>query len=119
MSAKPDPRPAPGTVLCRLDDIPNPGSRAFAWGNFGNEFRIFVLRQGDLVRAYVNECPHARHPLDWNQGQVFDLDRKLLLCASHGAKFRPEDGVCVSGPCIGKALTAVGINCVSDQLILS
>jgi nitrite reductase/ring-hydroxylating ferredoxin subunit len=71
---------------------------------------MFVVRKGALVRAYVNECPHARHPLDWNLGQVFDPSRELLVCASHGAKFRPEDGVCVDGPCLGKVLTEVGID---------
>lgn len=111
MSVRPDPRPPAGTVLCRLDDIPDPGSRAFFWGEFGNEFRMFVVRKGELLRAYVNECPHARHPLDWNKGQVFDVDGKLLVCASHGARFRPEDGHCVFGPCLGKALTPVAVEC--------
>jgi len=116
VSAKPDPRPAPGTLLCRLDELADPGSRAFAWGEFGNEFRMFVVRKGALVRAYVNECPHARHPLDWNLGQVFDPSRELLVCASHGAKFRPEDGVCVEGPCLGKSLMPVEID-VGDKTV--
>lgn len=113
-----DPRPASGTVLCRIEDIPDPGSRAFAWGEFGNEFRMFVLRRGELVRAYVNECPHARHPLDWNDGKVFNLERTLVLCSSHGALFRPDDGVCVLGPCVGKALTAVEILLDDGDLVV-
>jgi len=119
MSAKSDPRPPAGTKLCRLDDIPNPGSRAFAWGEFGNEFRMFVVRKGDLLRAYVNECPHARHPLDWNQGKVFDTDGKLLVCASHGARFRPEDGHCVFGPCLGKALIGVPISVADRDIVFA
>ena len=27
--------------------------------------RGFVVRRGELVRAYVNHCPHAGFPLNW------------------------------------------------------
>ena len=29
----------------------------------------------------------------------------LILCGTHGALFRPDDGLCVGGPCAGKSLT--------------
>ncbi|MHB8531045.1 MAG: Rieske (2Fe-2S) protein, partial [Caulobacteraceae bacterium] len=29
----------------------------------------------------------------------------LIACASHGALFRPADGLCVGGPCAGRSLS--------------
>jgi nitrite reductase/ring-hydroxylating ferredoxin subunit len=31
----------------------------------------------------------------------------LLLCASHGALFEKEQGLCIAGPCAGKSLKPV------------
>ena len=35
-----------------------------------------------------------------------DQEGKNILCASHGAVFRIEDGVCTEGPCEGERLIA-------------
>jgi nitrite reductase/ring-hydroxylating ferredoxin subunit len=31
-------------------------------------------------------------------------DARLIECSWHGALFRPEDGLCVGGPCQGQRL---------------
>jgi nitrite reductase/ring-hydroxylating ferredoxin subunit len=61
------------------------------------------------LRAYWNACPHRLVPLDFGGLSPMSDDRKYLLCNQHGALFRPEDGVCIEGPCVGDALTAVGV----------
>ena len=33
-----------------------------------------------------------------------DAAGEHLICATHGALFRFEDGVCIAGPCAGDAL---------------
>lgn len=39
----------------------------------------------------------------------------LLMCTRHGAKFRPDDGACVHGPCPGTALSTLPIEvCTRD-----
>jgi nitrite reductase/ring-hydroxylating ferredoxin subunit len=32
-----------------------------------------------------------------------------LVCATHGALFRPADGACVAGPCAGDRLAPVDV----------
>ena len=107
-----DGAPAPGHVLCRTDDIPDVaegGAKSFRFGSGANEVRIFLLRQGDQVRAYLNASPHVLSPLDWVPDRFLDPTRTVIQCASHGAQFRIDDGFCVDGPCAGKSLTAIPI----------
>jgi len=102
--------PAPGTVLCRLDDLADGGSRVLTFcDDDGRRFEMFLHRRGDHVVAYANRCPHAGHPLDWTPGQFLDPTGRFFQCASHGARFRIEDGRCVAGPCPGRYLTQVRI----------
>ena len=102
------------TTLCRLADIPDPGSRGVAIA--GRD--IFLVRRGDLVAGYVNSCPHTGGPLDWVEHQFLDLERRRILCATHGALFRLEDGHCLAGPCRGKGLTKVAIVVVDGEVRL-
>jgi nitrite reductase/ring-hydroxylating ferredoxin subunit len=75
----------------------------------GPPVAAFAVRYRGRVRAYLNECPHARTQLDWVPGRFFDHSKLYLICATHGAQFRPEDGVCVAGPCKGSRLVAVAV----------
>jgi nitrite reductase/ring-hydroxylating ferredoxin subunit len=98
----------PGSVpLCRLDEIPDGQARGFALRGAGRELRIFVVRRGDAAFAYVNRCPHRGTPLDWTPDHLLDAEGRHLVCATHGALFRVEDGVCFAGPCAGDQLTPV------------
>ena len=76
----------------------------------------FVLRCGDEVRAYVNRCPHRGTPFNWTPDRFVDLERKHIICATHGALFRIDDGHCVAGPCAGDALVPVPLE-VRDGVI--
>jgi nitrite reductase/ring-hydroxylating ferredoxin subunit len=38
-----------------------------------------------------------------------NLDKSRILCATHGAEFRIEDGYCVLGPCTGQSLEPVAV----------
>ena len=44
-------------------------------------------------------------PLAMLPNRYLAREGDLIICASHGASFRPEDGLSVGGPCAGKALT--------------
>ena len=95
--------------LCRLDEIAEPGSRGFRLGSGSSSRALFVVRHGGRVVAYENVCPHVGSPLDWVPDRFLDIERRFILCATHGALFRIEDGHCVEGPCAGKGLTPVPI----------
>ncbi|MEQ8266067.1 MAG: Rieske (2Fe-2S) protein [Parvibaculum sp.] len=105
-------RPAPGTPLCRLDDIDAPGAKGFSFGAGPSRFDMFLVRMDDEVRAYLNECPHGRTPLDTWPGRFLTQDETRIICATHAALFRIEDGFCTSGPCAGKSLGRIEIEVV-------
>ena len=108
--------PAAGTELCRVDDIAEGAAKVFSFGDGKELFEMFVLRRPDGLFSYVNDCPHARSPLDWRPGEFLTRDKTLLLCTMHGARFTIEDGVCVLGPCLGDSLTKVPVE-VKDGVI--
>jgi nitrite reductase/ring-hydroxylating ferredoxin subunit len=92
--------------LCRLDEIEDGGAREFA-PEAGRFTGVFAVRRGVEVVVYENSCPHVGVPLNWAPDRFLDARRQHILCGTHGALFRIEDGVCIKGPCMGDALTAV------------
>ena len=93
-----------GTALCRIDEIPDGASRGFTIGSDAAKLRIFAVRRGDAVYVYVNRCPHVGTPLDWAEDEFLDQERRYIVCATHGALFRIDDGRCLAGPCQGVRL---------------
>lgn len=98
-------QPAPGTRLCGLGDVGDPGAKGFLFRDGEMLFLGFVVRRGGEVTGFVDRCPHAAMPLALIGDRYLTGEGDLILCASHGALFRPGDGTCVAGPCAGKALT--------------
>lgn len=80
---------------------------------------VLLYRSGETVRAVVNRCPHVGTPLDMSPGNVFTLDGRYLICATHGALFDPSDGRCVSGPCRNKALESLPVSVRDGQVWLA
>ncbi len=65
----------------------------------------FAIRFHGRLYAYVNSCRHETLPLDFGDARFFDEDYDALVCCHHGARYAPETGVCVAGPCEGGRLT--------------
>lgn len=75
--------------LAALADIPDGSIRKFRI-----DFRSgWLLRRGDTVKAYVDQCTHAGGSLE-RKGEVFS-------CMRHGATFSVETGVPLSGQALG------------------
>ena len=104
--------------LCALDDIPDGEARGFpaAPGGF---IGLFAVRRGEGVRVYVNSCPHVGLPLEIQPDRFLDRQGILIVCSAHGARFRVEDGVCVSGPCLGEALEGVPAQIRDGQVFVA
>lgn len=111
-------RPGPGVVLCRLDDIAEPGAKGFVFRDGSALFSGFVVRKAGEVRGYVDSCPHAGWRLAGIGDNYLTRDDRFILCAGHGALFRPEDGECVSGPCFGERLEPWPIR-VEDGVVMT
>lgn len=104
-------------VICRLRDLRATGARGFRAGGGDWPLRGFVVRSGAEVRCYVNHCPHAGHRLDLQPHHFLTADHSLIVCASHGALFEKEGGMCIAGPCTGQALRAIAV-VIRDGLVL-
>jgi nitrite reductase/ring-hydroxylating ferredoxin subunit len=78
----------------------------------------FAVRYGGKVYAYVNRCAHVPVELDWMDGAFFDYSKLYLICATHGAMYLPNTGVCVQGPCPGKRLKPVAVEERGGQVLL-
>ena len=107
-----------GTRLCRLADLGEGSPRGFELGAGTERFDLFVLRRGDALLAYRNECPHAGSPLDLMPDQFLSADGRHFQCHTHGALFRLEDGMCVAGPCLGRLLTPVAVKVENGELLI-
>lgn len=105
-------------VLCRVADLADPGARSFSAGGGDWPLRGFLVRKGERVVAYINHCPHQGHPLNLRPDAFLTPDRSLILCSSHGALFEIATGLCVDGPCAGRALKQIPIQVEAGLVIL-
>tara|TARA_B100000029_G_scaffold471771_1_gene511718 strand:+ start:615 stop:971 length:357 start_codon:yes stop_codon:yes gene_type:complete len=102
------------TVLCALTDIEDPGGKGI---RVGRRERMFVIRQGDQVFGYMNLCPHQGTTLDWKPDAFLTVEKDYIMCATHGALFEKETGVCVWGPCQGRMLAPIKVR-LEDGLVM-
>ena len=86
-------------------DLAEDAAREFAVGEEQWPLKGFVVRYDGDLYAWLNRCPHAGHALNLDPDDFFAPEASLLRCMSHGARFEPDSGLCVSGPCTGNSLT--------------
>ncbi len=67
----------------------------------GQTCRAFAIRFEGRPHAYLNRCSHVAMEMDYQPNRFFDDTGQWLLCASHGAAYRPDTGDCAGGPCKG------------------
>ena len=89
-------------ALCNSQDLVD-GGRAvpFDLVYAGQTCRAFAIRFEGRVYAYLNRCTHVAMEMDYQPDQFFDDSGRWLLCATHGAAYRPDTGACAGGPCRG------------------
>lgn len=102
----------PVITLCHSDDIPDPGARGFDIAGHS----VFAVKRDGEVFVYRNSCPHLGIELQWLEDQFLDMDGALIQCSTHGALFTIDTGLCVAGPCRGRALEPVPFETVAGEL---
>ncbi len=63
--------------------------------------RGFAIRYAGEAHAYLNRCAHVPMEMDYQPNRFFDSSGLYLMCATHGAIYRPQTGACAGGPCRG------------------
>jgi len=105
--------------LCDLDEIEDGDSNRFFAEKNGMMESYIVIRQEEQAFVYINSCPHIGTPLDLAPGRFLNPDKSMILCSTHGALFRIEDGYCISGPCAEQSLTPVPVDIRGGAIYLS
>lgn len=104
-------------LLCHMTALPDGDARGVDPLGAGQD-SILLVRQGASVYGYRDLCPHfGVTPLPWRRHAYLNHARDMIVCAAHGALFRIDDGVCVSGPCLGQALTPVQLDIRADGAV--
>ncbi len=98
-----------GKVVAAVGEVPAGTVKKF-WLICGS-YRIdcFVVNHRGQFHAYINSCRHMVTPLDFVRYQFFTEDGRHLMCATHGALYEPDTGLCVDGPCKGLSLHALPV----------
>ena len=88
--------------LCNASDLVE-GSLAVPFDVVygGETCRAFAVRFEGQPHAYLNRCSHVAMEMDFQPDRFFDDSGQWLLCATHGAVYKPETGECAGGPCRG------------------
>ena len=79
---------------------------------------LLVRTDASVVHAYLNRCPHLGVPLQWQADRFLDEDGVFIRCASHGALFERETGLCVQGPCRGDSLWQIESRVEDDAVFI-
>lgn len=91
----------------------------FPLPGLGEHVSGFVIRFQGKPYAYVNQCAHVSVELDWSEGEFFTAQQDYLICATHGAHYRPDNGFCVMGPCKGKHLKPIEVIEQNQKIIIN
>ncbi|WP_420996390.1 Rieske (2Fe-2S) protein [Cupriavidus sp. 30B13] len=92
--------------LCAAADLAEGGAGVrFVVEIGGRQVGAFAVRFDGAVHGYLNRCAHVPMELDWQEGQFFESSGLYLMCATHGAIYAPDSGLCVGGPCRGASLS--------------
>ena len=102
--------------LCSVDDLDDGTGRAFRCGEGTTAPGVIVVRRGYRLWAYVNNCPHNHIPLDALHPRFVTHDGEWIVCSTHEAVFRFEDGYCEDGPCRGRSLEAVAVTVIDGRI---
>ncbi|RIX49579.1 MAG: Rieske (2Fe-2S) protein [Rhodocyclales bacterium GT-UBC] len=96
--------------LCHLSELGEGSARGFLPDEDGQD-RIFIVCHEGRLHAWRNACPHlAGAPMAWKRDAYLSPDGRQVMCHAHGARFEPDSGLCVHGPCLGQRLESVALH---------
>ena len=102
-----------GVYLCPARTVGEGSARGFDPFGQGRDTVLLVRWQGQL-RAWRNRCPHLEVPMHYRKDRFMAADGQRIVCFAHGAQFRPDNGLCVLGPCLGQSLQPLALH-VDEQ----
>lgn len=98
-----------GPAAVSITDLPDVSEGQARGVTLANGVELVLVRRDRVLYAYENRCPHQGTPLETFPDKFLNSDGSLLICSTHGARFRVEDGLCISGPCHGQRLRRIEV----------
>jgi nitrite reductase/ring-hydroxylating ferredoxin subunit len=108
--------PLPFRIVADARRLGECGGMRFELELDGVSREAFAVRYRGRVHAYVNSCRHETLPLDFGDAHFFDERCDALVCCHHGARYQPDTGLCIEGPCEGAQLTALVVEMRGNEL---
>ena len=105
-------------ALCKTTDLDTLGSIGLEVKVNRKNQDIFIIKKETEFFAYKNQCPHRLTQLEWNPNDFLTEDKQRIICAMHAAEFNLDDGLCISGPCVGESLKKVDIVVKGENIFL-
>lgn len=90
-------------------------SRTFDFPRRGRTAQGFLIRHAEGWSAFLNQCRHWPVPLDLGDGDFFHPGADRIVCKTHGAAYRLDDGFCEYGTCAGASLDAYPVAVAGDR----
>lgn len=105
-------------LVCEVDKLKTSG--CFGWESVINDLLVqyFFIYHQNKILSYLNRCPHTGVNLEWVPHQFLDRDNEFIQCATHGALFNIENGLCIHGPCVGDKLEEVENAIIDNKIYL-
>ncbi len=98
--------------LCHINELEESQSKGFTLA----DKHLLAVRKYGEIHLYENSCPHLGVQMEMLPDQFLDSSHSLIMCAMHGALFRIEDGLCISGPCLNQSLKPLNFE-IHNELI--
>jgi nitrite reductase/ring-hydroxylating ferredoxin subunit len=100
-----------------VGDVAPGTTRKFVLPTPGEATEAFLVNVAGTLHAWVNRCRHVALTMDWVDNRLLDEAGELIVCATHGARYRPDTGECISGPPVGKTLIRVPLRIENGRII--
>ena len=107
----------PEVVACEVGELLPGTTRKFLLPTAGEPVEAFVVNFHGTLHAWVNRCRHVSLTMDWVENRFLDETGEHVVCATHGALYRPDSGECVSGPPLGLRLIRVPLRVEGTHLL--
>ncbi|WP_419798373.1 MAG: Rieske (2Fe-2S) protein [Terasakiella sp.] len=104
--------------LCSIHEIEEEDSKEFFVTRGETDQSILVVKKDGQLSVFINNCPHLGIPMNLEPDRFLDMEKNFIMCSTHGALFKIDDGECVHGPCLGKKLAPVPYEIRGEELFV-
>lgn len=106
-------------VVAKAADIGERQTVKFRFREKGIEKEGFVIGHRGRLFAYRNECRHIPMTMDWVENRFLSRDRCHIQCATHGARYEIDTGLCVEGPPAGEHLRKLTVEIREGDVVVT